>query len=494
VSIKCLRRSAFPLFLGLVAVYAAGGQAQEAPRENAMSRLPAKIILKDGSVCVAEIVEETPEQVKVVDIKTGIAQTFAADTIVRLKRDIGEPEAINWTGLTPYLAWRVQQAQKVTASGQVVTVTPTAVYVNLGERDGVEKGDRLKVYRQGEALTDPQTGEALGVIRSLVAELEVTEVQEKLSKARRTTDIETELQRGDVVDLEWSRRAVAVLPISAPREEYNDLARSVREEWTTALVARGVPVVERAQVDKVLAELGVQQSVLVDAQTTSRLGEMAGAYAVLVGSITPAGYRVEVHARLVKVRTGKALLAASSDVDQSSLHPAELLQQASSRVAPVRDTVPRQGAPHPAPVPENGWQVVEGSGWRAARLGATKEEVIAAFGRPEDNESYWLNYRTSLGVDVFYGDGDTAREIRFNPGFRGALRSGIGIGSRMDSVFAACGRPLQEVQVQEKPRGSADRVLYRRQGSAKLTYRQQGVLFWFDSSDKVSQFVVFPPD
>jgi hypothetical protein len=50
------------------------------------------------------------------------------------------------------------------------------------------------------------------------------------------------------------------------------------------------------------------------------------------------------------------------------------------------------------------------------------------------------------------------------------------------------------VQVQEKPRGSADRVLYRRQGSAKLTYRQQGVLFWFDSSDKVSQFVVFPPD
>lgn len=292
-----------------------GAEEAEDVRSGAEPALPAKIVARDGRVFVAELIEETPEQIKIVDIKTGTPVTLLSDSIVRLKRGIGEQEAINWTGLAPYLAWRVKQAQEVTPTGQIVTVTPTAVYVNLGERDGLEKGDKLKVYREGEKLTDPETGEVLGVIRSLVADLEVVEVQEKLSKAKRTTDIETELERGNAVELEWSRKAVAVLPISVPRKEDRDLARSVREEWTTALVGRGVPVVERVQMEKVLEELGVQQTFLVDAETTSKLGEMVGAYAVLTGSIAPAGQKLRIHARLLKVRTGEALLATSSDVD-----------------------------------------------------------------------------------------------------------------------------------------------------------------------------------
>jgi TolB-like protein len=154
------------------------------------------------------------------------------------------------------------------------------------------------------------------------------------------------------VELVWARRAVAVLPINVPREQYSDIAGSVREEWTTALVARGVPVVERAQVDKVLAEMGIQQTFLVDPETTSRLGELMGAYAVLTGSVTPAGLRLKVHARLVKVRTGEALLAASGDVDPQLVKESGLLPEKREQpeaLPPVVVIVPVEPEAEPAP-------------------------------------------------------------------------------------------------------------------------------------------------
>lgn len=44
----------------------------------------------------------------------------------------------------------------------VVSVDEDQVYINRGFEDGVQAGDRFEVYRRGEELRDPQTGELLG--------------------------------------------------------------------------------------------------------------------------------------------------------------------------------------------------------------------------------------------------------------------------------------------------------------------------------------------
>jgi len=44
----------------------------------------------------------------------------------------------------------------------IVSIDGDQVYINRGFEDGVQVGDRFEVYRQGEELRDPQTGELLG--------------------------------------------------------------------------------------------------------------------------------------------------------------------------------------------------------------------------------------------------------------------------------------------------------------------------------------------
>lgn len=139
--------------------------------------------------------------------------------------------------------------------------------------------------------------------------------------------------------------------------------------------------------------------------------------------------------------------------------------------------------------------VEEGRGWGAARLGATRAEVIGAYGPSEDEVKFWQNYRARLGIDVFFGDDPQsgAREIRFNPGFAGRLTSGIGVGSTAEAVFAAYGKPVKTVAVSDIHKDVFGlRVFYRSPNAARIGYWDKGILFWFDSDGRVSQFVVHP--
>ncbi|HIE04333.1 MAG TPA: hypothetical protein EYP61_06195 [Candidatus Latescibacteria bacterium] len=68
----------------------------------------------------------------------------------------------------------------------VVLVEDGVVYLNLGYEDGVRPGDRFWVYKEGEIIRDPVTGEVLGrADAKKVGEVQVTEVKAPhLSKAR----------------------------------------------------------------------------------------------------------------------------------------------------------------------------------------------------------------------------------------------------------------------------------------------------------------------
>jgi len=83
--------------------------------------------------------------------------------------------------------------------GKIVTVKEGTVYVNSGSNAGLKSGDTFSVYRQGESLIDPDTGMDLGSEDTKVAEIKITEVQEKFSKATATFGSADVIGKGDLV-------------------------------------------------------------------------------------------------------------------------------------------------------------------------------------------------------------------------------------------------------------------------------------------------------
>jgi len=148
-----------------------------------------------------------------------------------------------------------------------------------------------------------------------------------------------------------------------------------------------------------------------------------------------------------------------------------------------------------------------GRGLDVIHVGDTIDAVTKAFGEPwertDQKHLVWLDYRRPYSMD-FLVDARTQRvtEIRFNKGFAGALANGLKIGSSLDDVLAASGGAFKTVDAtRDETHGckhGRNRVLYRQRGSrlgAVTAYKfvdgGQGVLFWFDRGEKVTQIVVF---
>ncbi|HKK83870.1 MAG TPA: CsgG/HfaB family protein [Atribacterota bacterium] len=73
--------------------------------------------------------------------------------------------------------------------GYIVEVMATSggelvrVYTNLGEDTGIQVGDKIEIYKEGNAIVDPITNEVLDRELDLIAIARITSVKEKLSIA-----------------------------------------------------------------------------------------------------------------------------------------------------------------------------------------------------------------------------------------------------------------------------------------------------------------------
>jgi len=91
-------------------------------------------------------------------------------------------------------------ADRIPWSAKVITVQGSSVYINSGAVDGVEVGDTFKVFRQGKALVDPDTGLELGTIDKEVGVLEVKDNTVGSGKASICSIVSgSEFERGDLV-------------------------------------------------------------------------------------------------------------------------------------------------------------------------------------------------------------------------------------------------------------------------------------------------------
>lgn len=84
-----------------------------------------------------------------------------------------------------------------TSSGEI-----TRVYINLGESSGIQVGDEIRIYREGEVILDPKTNEVLDRELDLIVQAKVMQVRDKLSIAMVTTKFRNmPIQQLDIVEV-----------------------------------------------------------------------------------------------------------------------------------------------------------------------------------------------------------------------------------------------------------------------------------------------------
>lgn len=111
--------------------------------------------------------------VKIIDTESAaikVADRLAATNVGALSRKI-----------SPFVA---QLVSKFPLRGFIIHQKGETFILDVGKSVGAREGMRFKVYREGEIIKHPVSGEILGVEKIPTGKLQVTEVQEKLAFAR----------------------------------------------------------------------------------------------------------------------------------------------------------------------------------------------------------------------------------------------------------------------------------------------------------------------
>lgn len=280
---------------------------------SAQSPTLTSITLNSGTSILGEVRSENAVTAQVFDLTTGDEKTIKIADI-KSRTSATDSTAILRVGIPRFLAWRVKKELNGPATGKIAEVTPSSIYLTLGSKDGLEVGNTLTVFRDEGELKDPDSGDVIGRKRAKLARLEVTEVQDSYSKAKRLGDTDVELKAKDQVEQEGVNLAVAIMPILDIEGDETTTGKTLAEQISTMFVSRGITVVERERLNVALTELALQQSKAFDADAAQKVGKQLGAVAVITGTITPKAMRAEAHVRLIRVQTGEAIVAASQDL------------------------------------------------------------------------------------------------------------------------------------------------------------------------------------
>ena len=161
--------------------------------------------------------------------------------------------------------------------GEVVDVQGEQLYLSLGARDQVLQGMRLNVFREGEELTSPSTGEVLGRLEEDLGTVTVTQVAETYAVATLTDAADGgTVQAGDKVRITAGRLSLGLLPVT------DQTGRAMPSAALVDAVQRGLNatgrffVVPRARLTVWLLERNLSARRRAGARGHGRSGERFG--------------------------------------------------------------------------------------------------------------------------------------------------------------------------------------------------------------------------
>ena len=130
-------------------------------------------------------------------LSVGYSGAFDVNSSSFKKTPLGKAAQITIDQAVNYIATKLSG---LPWKGKVVTVKDGIVFINSGKTAGVASGDTFNVYKEGEALVDPDTGMNLGSEKTKIAEIKIAEAQDKFSKAQVTSGPADQVGKGDIIE------------------------------------------------------------------------------------------------------------------------------------------------------------------------------------------------------------------------------------------------------------------------------------------------------
>jgi len=233
---------------------------------------------------VGEVIQKTDSDLFLYDLKKHEITAIKLEDIIREDNSTTDTTAIGILGFPKYAAWKIATlAHTGFLIGSVARASETECYVTIGATSKLEVGQRLHLKGPAEVITDPATGKQIGIVRSRLGELEVTEViNANLSECKYTSQLQlTEFPRkGTIVEGVRTNKLIAVMKIEWKTNDENlkqgDDIYKLGEDLLQELVLRGVRVVSQKQVTSVREQLadakGVNANAISDAEVATKLG------------------------------------------------------------------------------------------------------------------------------------------------------------------------------------------------------------------------------
>lgn len=221
-------------------------------------------------------------------------------------------------------------AKKLTSSskGEVLKSIDSKVYISLGQNQGILPGNRFEIVRQGEPLKIGN--EVIGYEETGVAEVEVVRSREKMSICKILDKREPPKAGDKAYQLTPQINDLMVAQFSY-NQAFNSFTKSLQAKLNTIMSNRGMQVVERDQLEKVLKEQKLGYSGLINMNTAKKIGQLLGAQGMILGTVSDMGDNITINARLVDIEFGKTITASEVDLPKTPII-AQLLDK------PVEDT------------------------------------------------------------------------------------------------------------------------------------------------------------
>jgi TolB-like protein len=114
---------------------------------------------------------------------------------------------------------------------------------------------------------------------------------------------------------ENQKRTIAVVEFSDLKGNVTNLGRFLSEELITRLYeTKKFKVIERQQLNKIIAEQKLSLTGVVDPATAQKLGRILGVDSIVFGSISDLVKNVKINARLISAETGEVFAAAAIEI------------------------------------------------------------------------------------------------------------------------------------------------------------------------------------
>jgi TolB-like protein len=147
------------------------------------------------------------------------------------------------------------------------------------------------------------------------------------------------------------KQKIAILPFRELDGKPTVLGTYVSEELVTDLfMIGGLDIVERTMLDRVLGEIKLGQTGVIDPETAKKVGKVAGVDAIVTGSITDLQSYVALNCRLIDAQTGHVFAAAQTKIVKDD--DVRKIMGAALSGASVDGGQPPAPRPEPAPRPK----------------------------------------------------------------------------------------------------------------------------------------------